>query len=212
MAKVDLDGFTPNSDRARANVDSPPETAEDTELVEYTPMKKRNILSRIFDVLGINTDIKGTVESVWEDVIVPSFLDGCRDSIYTAADYIFGGNISRRPRSTGSKSKNKNYTPYGDVSKKNSNTRVKQPSQKAYYLEWDDRDRALEVKATLEDVFNQIGRVTIADLLAADGKTTSNYTLQYWGWYDISKVQVRTTSNRKYYLSLPNPVIIEEER
>jgi len=212
MAKVDLDGFTPNSDRARATVESPPETAEDTELVEYTPMKKRNILSRIFDVLGINTDIKGTVESVWEDVIVPSFLDGCRDSIYTAADYIFGGNISRRSRPSGSKSKDKNYTPYGDVSKKNSSTRVKQPSQKAYYLEWDTREEAIEVKDTMEMVYEQRGYVTIADMLAADNKTTSNYTLQYWGWYDLRKINVRTGSNRKYYLDLPRPVIIEEER
>ena len=210
MAEVKLDDISPNSDRARMNDAEPAYSVEEeTDLVEYTPLKKKFIFSKVFEVLGINTDIKGTAKSIWSDVIVPSFLDGCRDSVYTAADYIFFFFL-RRPISS-KKGKNKsNYTPYSEASKKS--VPVKQPAQKAYYLEWDNRDDAIAVKETMETVYDSRGYVTIADMLAADGKTTSNYTLQYWGWYDIRQLKVRTNSNRKYYLDLPRPVVIEEER
>ena len=211
MAEVKFDDISPNSDRARMTEEMSPPEEDMTDLVEVTPLKKKFIFAKVFEVLGINTDIKGTAQSIWSDVIVPSFLDGCRDSVYTAADYIFGGGGRRPISSKKGKDKNRsNYTSYGEVS--NSKQPVKQPAQKAYYLEWETRDEALEVKETMETVYDKRGYVTIADMLAADRKTTSNYTLQYWGWYDLRKLNVRTNSNRKYYLDLPRPVVIEEER
>ena len=211
MAEVKFDDISPNSDRARMTEETSPPEEEMNDLIEVTPLKKKFIFAKVFEVLGINTDIKGTAQSIWSDVIVPSFLDGCRDSVYTAADYIFGGGGRRPISSKKGKGKNRsNYTPYSEASK--TNQPVKQPAQKAYYLEWETREEAVEVKETMETVYDKRGYVTIADMLAADGKTTSNYTLQYWGWYDLRKLNVRTNSNRKYYLDLPRPVVIEEER
>ena len=88
MAEVNLNDISSNSDAARAADQG---KAEDTDVVQYEPLKKRNPLIRLIEFFGINTDLDGVGGAIWQDVIVPTFLDGCRDSLYAITDSIFGG-------------------------------------------------------------------------------------------------------------------------
>ena len=206
MAEVNLNDISSNSDASRNNVE--PEAA-DNDLLTPVPVRRQNIFAKGLNFFGVSTDFGGVVRAVWEEVIVPTFLDGCRDSMYTAADYIFGGGVRK---SQGGKKKGKSgYTPYSNASK-NGRVVKKQPSQNSYYLEWEERERALDVLERMNDVVSQVGSVTIQDMLTIDGKTTSNYTLGDWGWHDISRAMVRRTSGGNFYIDLPRPEAIEDKQ
>ena len=78
-------------DELSANSDATRDAQEEQFDPGYEPIKKVSIFSRILGVFGIESDMGGAASSVWEDVIKPTFLDGCRDSMYALADYFFGG-------------------------------------------------------------------------------------------------------------------------
>lgn len=213
MAEVKLNDISSNSDASRNNVT--PEVDED-DLLTPVPVKRRSIFARGLNFFGVSTDFGGVVRAVWEEVIVPTFLDGCRDSMYTAADYIFGGGTRK---SQGVKKKGKSgYTNYSAASKNAGKVRAKQPASNSYYIEYDERvsddpdiPGAQDVLNGMDDVVSQVGFVTIQDMLTIAKKTTSNYMLGDWGWRDVSRAMVRRTTGGKYYIDLPRPEPIEDK-
>ena len=209
MAEVNLNDISSNSDGSR-------EANDTTELVEYKPLKKQNIISKGLDKIGVNTDIGGAGGTIWEDVIKPTFLDVCRDIMYAAADYFFGGVGGGRRSSQSKKSKNGNYTSYS--SKSTQKTGKKLPSVASYYMEFDyrraeteDQDPGAEdVRDSMVDVIDASGSVSIQDMITLAGKSTANYTLADWGWTDMSRAMVRRNSNGSYYIDLPKPIWIRD--
>ena len=173
---------------------------------DYVPMQKVSILARLLGIFGIESNFSEAAGSVWEDVIKPTFLDGCRDSMYTLADYFFGGGggSSSRRRS----GKNTSKTPYSEKFKgKDRTKRGSSPNQAAYFVTWDDRTVALEKLDQMWDVVNQCEFCSVQDFLTICGKKTNNYTLGDWGWYsnDLNGVRPVRTSDGDFYLNLPKP-------
>lgn len=209
MAEVNLNDISSNSDGSR-------EANDTTEIVEYKPLKRQNIISKGLDKIGVNTDIGGAGGTIWEDVIKPTFLDVCRDIMYAAADYFFGGVGGSRRSSQGKKSKNGNYTSYS--SKSTQKIGKKLPSVASYYMEFDyrraeteDQDPGAEdVRDSMVDVIDASGSVSIQDMITLAGKSTTNYTLADWGWTDMSRAMVRRNSNGSYYIDLPKPIWIRD--
>lgn len=194
-----LNDISSNSDAARIQ--------EDERDAEYVPMEKVSILSKVLGVFGIDPDFGGAAGSVWEDVIKPTFLDGCRDSMYALADYFFGGGggSSSRKRSS---SNGKGHIAYGDKFKgKDRAKRSGSPNQASYYITWDDRTDALEKLDQMWDVVNQCEFCSVQDFLTICKKTTSNYTLGDWGWYaaDLNGVRPVRTGDGTFTLNLPKP-------
>ena len=210
MAEVNLNDISSNSDGSR-------EANDTTEIVEYKPLKKQNIINKGLDKIGVNTDIRGAGGTIWEDVIKPTFLDVCRDIMYAAADYFFGGVGGGRRSSQGKKNgKNGNYTNYS--SKSTQKTGKKLPSVASYYMEFDKRRAesedddpgAEDVRDSMVDVIDASGSVSIQDMITLAGKSTTNYTLADWGWTDMSRAMVRRNSNGSYYIDLPKPIWIRD--
>ena len=198
-----LDELSANSDAAR-------EAQEEQFDPGYEPIQKVSIFSRILGVFGIESDMGGAASSVWEDVIKPTFLDGCRDSMYALADYFFGGGggSSSRRRSDGKK-----HTAYSDKFKGSRASVGKSPNQAIYFITWDDRTEALERLDRMWDVVNQCTYCSVQDYLTLCGKTTTNYTLGDWGWgsNELSKVRPVRANNGEFYLNLPKPISIKED-
>jgi len=212
MAELNLNDISSNSDGSREL-----EANDSTELVEYKPLKRQNIISKGLDKIGVNTDIGGAGGTIWEDVIKPTFLDVCRDIMYAAADYFFGGVGGGRRSSQGKKNgKNGNYTSYS--SKSTQKTGKKLPSVASYYMEFDKRRAesedddpgAEDVRDSMVDVIDASGSVSIQDMITLAGKSTTNYTLADWGWTDMSRAMVRRNSNGSYYIDLPKPIWIRD--
>lgn len=211
MAEVNLNDISSNSDGSREL-----EASDSTELVEYKPLKKQNIISKGLDKIGVNTDIGGAGGTIWEDVIKPTFLDVCRDIMYAAADYFFGGVGGRRSSQGKKNGKNGKYTNYS--SKSTQKTGKKLPSVASYYMEFDKRRAesedddpgAEDVRDSMVDVIDASGSVSIQDMITLAGKSTTNYTLADWGWTDMSRAMVRRNSNGSYYIDLPKPIWIRD--
>lgn len=215
MAEINLDDISSNSDSAKQN--ALPGPVEDTDIIKVSPLRKQSLISKGLAIFGISTDFDGALKTVWEDVIKPTFLDGCRDSMYTAADYIFGGTGVRRNHSSKSSGGKNGYTSYSNASKSGKLVK-KSPATNSYYIEYEERQTnnpdnpgALDVLAGMQDVLDQVHFVTIQDMITIAKKTTTNYTLGDWGWNDLSRAMVRRAGNGMYYIDLPRPVEIEDK-
>lgn len=205
MAEVNLNDISSNSDSSRKSEDSKPVRTQTDEIV-HTPLKKQSFVGKALGNIGVNTDVGGAGKSIWEDVIVPAFLDVCRDAMYAAADYIFGGGVRRN---RGRQSGKGGYTNYSAKSTKK--TSKKQPNTASYYLEWEDRQTAQDRLDQMFDVLSVAKAVSIQDMLTIDGKTTSNFMLGDWGWDDLSRAMVRKNANGMYYIDLPRPIELEDK-
>lgn len=214
MAEINLDDISSNSDGAKQN--ALPGPVEDTDVIKVSPLRKQSLASRALSAFGVSTDFAGALKTIWEDVIIPTFLDGCRDSMYTAADYIFGGTGVRKSHSTKNSGGKNGYTSYSNASK--GKVVKKSPATNSYYIEYEERQSndpdhpgALDVLAGMQDVLDQVHFVTIQDMITIAKKTTTNYTLGDWGWNDLSRAMVRRAGNGMYYIDLPRPVEIEDK-
>lgn len=205
-----LDELSANSDAAR-------EEAQKDEVIfdpGYEPIKKVSILARILGVFGIESDMGGAASSVWEDVIKPTFLDGCRDSMYALADYFFGGGggSSSRNRSSSNGKKHTNYSNRFRGSGKANPGKV--PNSVVYDIVYDDRTEALAKLEQMWDVINNNEFCSVEDyIFIAKGQVSSNYMLGKWGWYgkDLDGVRPVRTGDGHFTLNLPKPKPKNEE-
>lgn len=201
-----LNDISSNSDSGRT---VEPDVIDD----DYFPVEKVSILSRFLGIFGIEPDLGGALGSVWEDVIKPTFLDGCRDSMYTLADYFFGGGGRRSGSSRGSSDK-KGHTAYSDKFKGSRASAGKTPNQAVYAIPYNTREEANEKLGQLWDVVNQHDVVSIEDyLIIGLGKTTSNYMYGKWGWTakDLDGVRPTRNGDGTFTLNLPKPRPLKDE-
>ena len=194
-----LNDISSNSDDVR-------ETAPEEISDEYVPIKKISFIGKVLDVFGIESDFGGAAKSVWDDVIKPTFLDGCRDSMYALADYFFGGSGARSSRS--GSSKKEEHTNYSGKFRGSRASKGRSPSSAAYYIPLDDRTEVLDRLSDMKDVVSQCDFCSVSDCLVIfDKKPSDNYTLQNWGWYanDLNGVRAVRNEEGKFYLNLPKP-------
>ena len=196
-----------------SNNDEQREATEVAEL-EYAPLEKVSILAKFLGIFGIEPDAKGAVRTVWEEVIQPTFLDGCRDAMYTLGDYFFGGGTGgKRSRSSGGKGNTK-HTSYGNKFKGSNASVGKAPGSVAYDITYYDddestgRDKAYTALQQVQDVIEANKFCTVEDyILIGRNKTTSNYMFAEWGWYgrDLDGVRPTRTGDGGWRLNLPKP-------
>jgi hypothetical protein len=209
MAEVNLSDISSNSNASRKTEESKQLPVEN-ELIEYKPVKKPHIVGDALSKIGVNTNMGDVAGSVWDDVIVPAFLDVCRDAMYTAADYIFGGGVTRASQK---KKSGGGYTSYGNTSAKNARKVRKPPAKASYELTWDTRDEAIEIYNQMIDVVDRMQSISIQEMLTLDHKSTDNYMLGYWGWKDVNNVKTRRDPGTgKFYLDLPKPEWIGDDQ
>lgn len=69
-----------------------------------------------------------------------------------------------------------------------------------------------EAEAVLTELKNQIARcrcATVLDLYNLSNVTTSNYTLQDWGWTDLNFAEVRQSPEGGYMIALPKAKMLQ---
>ena len=207
MAEVNLDSIkTNNSDAARRQERTAP-PVEETNLPSRREHKP-GFAGRIFSRVRIAENFEGAGQTVLEEVIIPALIDGIRDAIYTATDYILYGGSQRRSRNN--KRSGGTYTSYSKKSQQRSGARKTAPSSSAYYFTYDERSDADKDLEKMRDVIDQVDFVTIMDMFSIAKRQTNNYTYNDWGWYDLRSAMVRRTTDGRFYIDLPKPVPIEE--
>lgn len=209
MAEVKLNGVN-NSEASKRHELVQKETASsESALVPIdSETKKQSAVLNFIDKFGLNWDPIGAMGTVFEEVIAPTIIDGLRDSIYTATDYIlYGGRRSSSgSRAGGGRS--------GYREKSMQKAKKVKPADSGYNITWTDenggRAEAERVLREIRDVIADREYVTIMEMITIAKRKSTNFMYNDWGWYDLRTAMVRrNVADDYYYIDLPKPVAIE---
>lgn len=168
-----------------------------------TKVKKKNKICKFADVF-LSEDIDSVKEYIINDVIIPAVKNAISDTVDVL---LFNGSKDRR-RSTASKV---SYGRYFDDRERRSkkDERVKQAKGYEYdEIVFDTRGDAEAVLDRMNDMIDQFSIVSIGDLYDMADVSTDNYTVNKYGWTDISAANVVRVRGG-YIIKLPKPMPID---
>jgi|SRR5687768_2625085 len=171
--------------------------------------RPKSVGKRLKEAL-IGGDSKTVVQHIIVDVLIPQ----AKDMIVEAATQGFNRLVygDDRPRSYRSSSRGSSgYTNYNRYSQRGNNplgrvAREDRPTASLRPRDLDElvfetRDEASAVLEQMEDILEEYGRVSVADLYAMIGKSSS-HTDQKWGWEELQGALIKLVRGG-YLLSLP---------
>lgn len=170
-----------------------------------TNTKKKSELSRIASNI-ISEEAKSIKEYAIYDVIIPVVKDTITQLIKGSIDMMFYGEVrsssSRRSSSNASKVSYRDF--YEERSSRRDTTRV---STRYSYddITFEFREDANEVLNRMDEIVEQYGVVTVADLFDLAGITGNGYTDQNYGWTSTRSASVERNRHGEYFLKLQRP-------
>ena len=167
--------------------------------------KKTGVVNKLADVF-LAEDISDLKQKLIWDVVVPKVKDFLYNTITNGADQIFyGGNGKKRQNNYRS-----SYQGYYQAGANNSGA-TKQSSSRDIYnfdnLLFDARGDADAVLENMQNIIDQFGTVSVADLYDLSDVLIDNTTASNYGWKNISTARV-VRIPEGYILSLPKPILL----
>lgn len=171
--------------------------------------KKKSEFRKIADRF-VADDMSKITKSIVDDTIVPSIKKAISDMIVNAVDTVLYGESGRSRRSGyGSSGASRvSYRAYYEDDRRRSAQSQNRSDVDYDELIFDTRADADAVLDSMQEIISCYGKVSIADLYDLARVTTTNYTLNNYGWTDISgcrSIRVRDG----YILKLPRPIPIK---
>lgn len=159
--------------------------------------KKNSGLKKITDAF-VSDDVNNVKSYILFDVIIPMIKRG----IVEAINIILYGDANRNKKNGMSqKISYRSYYESDDGRRDNRSGRFR--NQYDYdELIYDSRYEAEAVIDAMNDILKEYGAISIADLYEISGMANDNYTLNRYGWTDISGTRAVRTSDG-YILTLP---------
>lgn len=171
--------------------------------------KKKSIFKKIGENL-IAEDMQTVKEHLFLDVFLPAIKDTIFDLFTNGLEMTLYGQTSRKNSHRG----NRSWSPYDGMFKGNNNRAGTKSSGREIEsrkinisyddIVLDDRGDAQEVLDRMQDMLEEYGSVSVADLYDLLGWNTS-FTDNKYGWYDLSGSCV-THVRGGWEVSLPRPV------
>lgn len=187
-----MEEYGSNSDKALSNKRTEPVKPVVTKPVK---VRKPSGVKKFFSMF-ISDNIGDLKSYVVHDVIIPTL----QDTVINSLEMIFHGR---------SKSKSRVSTvDYSSISSgssssiKPSTSRVIDSRRLNEEFVYETRGEADVVLDGLNDILQSYGIASVADLYDLSGKTTSNYTLQKYGWRNLDGCRARRIIGG-YVLDLP---------
>lgn len=162
--------------------------------------KKKSQTRKVADIF-ITEDMTNVRSYVLMDVLVPAIKKAIDDIVSDGIHMILYGSRGR-DRSRGSASR-VSYNRMYDGRSDRRDDRVRAGSAFDYdNIIFDNRGDAEAVLTAMEDVIDQYGVVSVADLYDLADVTTTNYMANRYGWSDIHSAQAVRVSDG-WMLKLP---------
>ena len=167
--------------------------------------KKKSRLRRFKDVF-VAEDTENVKSYIFMDVIVPAIKKGIVDVVTNGIDMLlYGGRGKVNKTSTASKV---SYRSYYDSGRRPD--RAIETTRNSF--DYDDivyptRGDAEAVLSALEDIIDQYGVASVGDLYDLAGVSTTNYTINSYGWTNLRTAQV-IRGRDGYLLKLPKALPI----
>lgn len=165
--------------------------------------KLGNLISKF-----IVSDLRTVSEYVVKDILIPSAKRTLGEMLNNGIDMMLYGEVKPKRRTTSSS--RVSYASYYDrddrTIRRDSNIGRARTSSHDVLLE--TRVEAEEVLNTLDDLIDQYGVVSVADLYDLVGLTSTNYTDNKYGWTDLRHAEVRRDRDG-YLLRMPKATPIK---
>ena len=168
--------------------------------------KKKSELSKIASNI-ISEEAKSIKEYAIYDVVIPVVKDTITQLIKGSIDMLFygevrGGSSTRRSSSHASRISYRDF--YDD---RNSRRETHRTSDRYSYddITFEYRQDAEEVLNRMDEIVEQYGVVTVADLFDLAGITGNGYTDQNYGWTSTRSASVERNRRGEFFLKLQRP-------
>ncbi len=188
------------------------ETRKEVSSVVSKPaeVKKKNGFSK-FKEAFISEDARDVKSYILSDVLIPTIKRTIADMVSGGIDMLLYGEVrSRKGRDDRNPASRVSYRKYYDDRR----DERREPRRERYEafdydnLEFDNRGDAELVLSSLDDIIEQYGTASVADLYDLAGVTSSSYITRRYGWTSLA--QARVISDRGvYYIDFPKAIPLE---
>lgn len=197
-----MEEYKTNSDKSRQEVKS--EKKVEAVITGTAKTRKKGEMQKFADVF-IAEDANNVKSYILMEVIIPAVKKAISDIVTTGIDMILYGETGRSKRN-GSAPK-VSYRQYYNQSSEPIRAGSANSRRSIDYDDicFDTRGDAETVLDAMQDIINQYGTVSIADLYELAHVANDNFTLNRYGWANINGAQaVRVRDG--YILKLPRAV------
>lgn len=169
-------------------------------------VKKKNGVTKFADTF-ISEDIHNVKSYVITDVLIPSIKRAISEMVTNGIDMIlYGSTGGRSKRSSADRVSYRNYYDRRDDDRYHDRDRVRTSPYSFDDIVLDSRGEAEEVLARMDELIDQYGIVSVADLYDLVG-VSGNYTDNKYGWTNIRNAEpIRVRDG--YMLRLPKALPI----
>lgn len=192
-----MEDYKPNSYRSREKKDQEEPKKKVEKIISGTAKSKKKNEIRKFADAFISEDISSVKSYIVLDVFVPAMKKAISDVVTNGIDMILYGETGHTKKSGASKI---SYSKYYD----RVNDRPSSRTRNGYSYDdivLDDRGEAEEVLSRMDELIDNYGLVSVADLYDLVG-ITGSYTDNKYGWTNIRSAHTVRT-NDGYLLKLP---------
>lgn len=167
--------------------------------------KKKSDIHKFADII-IAEDAANVKSYILMDVLIPAIKKAIADIVTNGIDMLLYGESGRSKKSGASKVSYRSYYDKREDRTDYSSTRSRDS------LDYDDivfnnRGDAEAVLSAMEDIIDQFGVVSVGDLYDLADISTTNYTINKYGWTNIRSAQV-VRGRDGYLLKLPRAMPI----
>lgn len=171
--------------------------------------KKKSEMSKIATNM-ISEEAKSIKEYAIYEVVIPVIKDTITQLVKGSIDMIFYGEVRNTGGSRGGRTGNASkvsYRDYYDDGKKGRDVRDSRTSTRYSYddILFDSSQDANDVLVRMDEIVEQYGVVTVADLFDLAGITGNGYTDQNYGWTSTRSAEVLRNRDGEYYLKIQRP-------
>ena len=172
-------------------------------VVSSTPKVKKKTDLHKFAELFIAEDVSNVKNYILVDVLIPAFKKAIADIISGGINMLlYGDSVGKK--STGSKI---SYASYYTKQESASTSSSRFDSSGSNYDEiiFETRGEAESVLSAMDEIINTYGVVSIGDYYDLANISTSNYTINKYGWTNIRTAQVIRVRDG-YLIKLPKAI------
>lgn len=196
-----MDEYKANSNRARdGGSELAPAKRLDSVVTGHTTTQKKVGLGKYTGSI-ISSDLKSVGDFLMTDVLIPSIKKALADIVVNGIDMLlYGKSGMTKSNSLSSKVSYSNYynrSSYSEPLRAGSNNTLDYDN-----IIFDNRGDAEVVLTSMEDILDQFGSVSVADLYELADVPAPNYTMNNYGWTSLVNAQVLRCRDG-YILKMP---------
>lgn len=196
-----MDEFT-NSHKSKEQAKAPEKRVEKPVITGTAKTKKKGELSKVKDIF-IHEDVANVKSYILMDVLVPAIKKAISDIVVNGIDMILYGEAGRtKKNSPGSK------ISYRSFYEKDAPRRDYASPKSMSPFDYDDivfetRGDAEVVLESLCDIIDQFSVASVGDLYDLANVSTTNFTVNKYGWTDLRTASVMRSMGGGYVIKLP---------